>query len=58
MALSYPNVKFRLYNDDKEILITDGSGNLLKVINAIYGIDITKKMIAVSGFNEDYKIEG
>ena len=58
MALSYPKVKFRLINDDKELLNTDGSGNLLKVIKAIYGLDVTKKMINVSINNDDYKIEG
>ncbi len=58
MALSYPKVKFYLSNDEKELLNTDGSGNLLKVIKAIYGIDITKKMLPVSAENEDYTIEG
>ena len=58
MALSYPNVKFRLINDEKELLNTDGSGNLLKVIKAIYGLDITKKMLAVSASNEDYQVDG
>ena len=36
MALSYPSIKFRLTNDEKELLNTDGSGNLLKVINDSY----------------------
>lgn len=58
MALSYPNVKFRLINDEKELLTTDGSGNLLKVIKAIYGLDITKKMLPVQAANDDYTIEG
>ena len=58
MALSYPNVKFKLINDEKELLNTDGSGNLLKVIKAIYGLDVTKKMIKVEGKNDDYNIEG
>ena len=58
MALSYPNVKFRLINDDKELLNTDGSGNLLKVIKAIYGLDVTKKMLEVSGSNDDYQVNG
>jgi DNA mismatch repair protein MutL len=58
MALSYPNVKFRLVNDEKELLVTDGSNNLLKVINSIYGIDITKKMIKVECENDDYKVTG
>ncbi len=58
MALSYPKVKFRLINDEKELLTTDGSGKLLKVIHAIYGMNITKKMIPVSASNDDYKITG
>ncbi len=58
MALSFPNIKFKLINDEKEILNTDGSNNLLKVINSIYGINITKKMIEVSASNDDYKVEG
>ena len=58
IALSYPNIKFRLINEDKELLNTSGSGNLLKVINSIYGLDITKKMLKVSASNDDYKIEG
>lgn len=58
MALSYNKVKFLFINDEKELLNTDGSGNLLKVIKAIYGIDITKKMLPVKDSNEDYTIEG
>ena len=58
MALSYPKVKFRLINDEKELLNTDGSGNLLKVIKAIYGLDVTKKMINVNASNDDYEVCG
>ena len=58
MALSYPKVKFRLINDEKELLNTDGSGNLLKVIKAIYGLDITKKMLECSTSNDDYEVSG
>lgn len=58
MALSYPNIKFILTNDDKELLNTDGSGNLLKVIKSIYGLDIAKKMIEVNSSNDDYEVSG
>ena len=58
MALSYPTIRFSLINNDKVLLNTDGSGNLLKVINAIYGIDITRKMIKISNDNNDYHIDG
>lgn len=58
MALSYPNIKFVLTNNGKELLNTDGSGNLLKVIYHIYGLDVSKKMIKVEGENRDYRISG
>ena len=58
MALSYPNIKFTLINNDKVLLKTDGNGDLLKVIYEIYGVDITKKMIPIEGENDDYYIHG
>lgn len=58
MALSYPNIKFILTNNNKVLLNTDGSNRLLKVINDIYGLTVTKKMIEISGENDDYKISG
>ena len=58
IALSYPDIKFKLVNDGKELLNTDGSGNILKVIKNIYGIDVAKRMINIEGCNEDYNIYG
>ncbi len=58
MALSYPNIRFDLINNDKSLLYTDGSGNLLKVISRIYGVDVAKKMIMIDGSNDDYKVTG
>lgn len=58
MALSYPEIRFLLSNNDKVLLKTDGSGRLLKVINDIYGLSVTKKMIEINNENEDYKISG
>lgn len=58
MSLSYPKIKFRLTNDEKELLNTDGSGNLLKVIKSIYGLDVTKKMLEINTQNDDYEVSG
>ena len=58
MALSYPNIKFTLINNDKVLLSTDGSGDLLKVIYQIYGVDINKKMVSIDGENDDYYVSG
>lgn len=58
MALSYPRIKFILTNNGKVLLNTDGSDRLLKVINDIYGLAVTKKMIEIRGENNDYAISG
>ena len=58
IALSHPEIRFILKNDDNIITSTDGSNNLLKTIKDIYGIDVAKKMIYIKGENDDYSIEG
>lgn len=58
ISLSYPEIKFILKNDDKELLNTDGSGNLLKVIKTIYGTDVAKKMLKIEASNSDYSVSG
>lgn len=58
MALANPNIKFLLKNNDKVLLNTDGSGNLLKVIYNIYGIEVAKKMMQVETSSFDYEING
>ncbi|MDD4027492.1 MAG: DNA mismatch repair endonuclease MutL [Bacilli bacterium] len=58
IALSYPSISFTLLNDNKVIFNTDGSNNQLKVINKIYGLEISKKMIEINGSNDDYEING
>lgn len=58
LSLSHPDIRFTLINDGKVLLKTDGSGNLLKVINSIYGSSISRKMLKVESVNKDYEISG
>lgn len=58
MAFSYPNIKFIFISDDKVLLNTDGSGNLLKVIKDVYGAEVARKMKNISVFNDDYDVDG
>lgn len=58
MALSYPNIKFTLINNEKVLLQTNGDGNLYKVIYDIYGVNVAKKMIEINESNDDYEISG
>ena len=58
IALSFPNIRFTLINNDKVVIKTDGRGNLLKTIGDIYGIDIAKKMMYIENENDDFTITG
>lgn len=58
LALSRPDIKFVLTNNNNTLLNTDGSNNLLKTISSIYGISTARKMLDVSSSGRDYDIEG
>lgn len=58
LALSYPDIKFTLTNNDRTILKTSGSNNLLKTIHEIYGLNVSSKMMEINASNDDYEISG
>jgi len=58
IALSFPNIKFTLTNNDNVILSTDGRGDLLKTIKDIYGLEVAKGMIEINASDNDYDISG
>jgi DNA mismatch repair protein MutL len=57
-ALAYPNVRFRLLVDGKLSLQTDGSGDRRGILNAIYGIEITRQMLEVLADEDDLRLTG
>lgn len=58
IALSHPNIKFSLTNNEKMLLNTSGSDDLLRTIHEIYGMEVSSKMIHIHSSNDDYEIEG
>ena len=58
LALSNPNIKFTLINNDKVIISTSGSNDLLKTIYEIYGYTISSNMIEIKESNDDADIFG
>lgn len=58
ISLSYPDIKFVVTNNGTTLLNTDGSGNLLKVIKEVFGMEVARKMIEIEGTREDYAIKG
>ena len=58
LALSYPQIRFTLTNNGKEILKTSGSGNLHKTIHEIYGLSVSSKMLEIKNSNDDFDLYG
>ena len=58
LALSYPSIKFELSNNGKIIVKTSGSGNLLKTIHEVYGLQVSSKMVEIKASNDDFTISG
>lgn len=58
IALSYPGVAFRLVHNAKELLKTAGRGDLQQVIAGIYGVQNARKMVAIQGEDDDFKLTG
>lgn len=57
-ALAHPEIAFTLKHNGNTLLQSVGSGDLLQVIAAIYGINTSKAMIPVEGENLDYRLTG
>ena len=58
LALSMPTIAFELYNNDKNIIRTSGSGNLAKVIHELYGSTISTRLIKFNVSSDDFDIDG
>lgn len=58
LALANPNIAFTLSNNEKVIVKTSGSGNLLKVIHEIYGLNVSSNMLEIKNSNDDFVISG
>lgn len=58
IALSHPNIRFVLTNNNMQILNTDGKGDLLKTINSVFGINVARNMLEINTEDRDYKITG
>ncbi len=58
LALSHPDISFTLTNNERRIVFTSGSGELLKTIHEIYGYSVSSNMIEIKASNDDYDIYG
>ena len=58
LALSHPDVSFKLIRDGQEVLHTPGDGQLLSTIYAAMGRDFALGLLPISGSGGNVKVEG
>ncbi len=58
LSMSHPEISFTLTNNDKKIVFTSGSGDLLKTIHELFGYTISSSMIEVHVSTDDYDVNG
>lgn len=58
LALSNPQIAFKLISDDKVSIVTPGNNNLIDTVGALYGYKITEDIFAISYEAEGIVING
>ena len=58
LALANPSISFTLTSNNRKVVYTSGSGDLLKVIHELYGYTISSNMIGISYSSDDFDISG
>lgn len=58
IALSHPDISFKLYNNGKKVLHTYGTGDLKDVIRTIYGKKISDNLIYFESMEDDISLYG
>ncbi len=58
LALSRPDIRFKLVNNDKEVLSTPGDGDLANTIRALYGKKVADELLPVDFVDESIAIHG
>jgi len=58
LALTYPSIAFTLTHNGKVLLQTSGDGKLLHVMAAIYGVQVAKLLLPISGETLDFRWTG
>ena len=58
LALAHPDIAFKLFDNDKLKLQTNGSNNLKETIMSIYGLETAKKAIDFKCNDYDFEVDG
>ncbi|RSL33241.1 DNA mismatch repair endonuclease MutL [Salibacterium salarium] len=58
LALANPSVSLRLSHNNRQLLFTNGNGDIQAVLAAIYGRQTAGQFLKIDNHSVDYKVEG
>lgn len=58
MALSHPEISFRFIRDGKQALVTQGNGNIMDTVYAVYGRELALGMIPIDYSQNGVRVSG
>ncbi|MEW8958453.1 DNA mismatch repair protein MutL [Moorella humiferrea] len=58
LALAHPEVAFAMYLEGKRLFATQGNGELLAVITALYGLEMGRELLPLSDTGEGWALKG
>lgn len=58
LAISYPNIRFTLFHNQRKVFQTSGNGDIKEIIYRLYGKDVYQNAEEIQARNEDFSISG
>lgn len=58
MALSHPEIRFKLSHDGRVVFQTSGNGKIQEILYQMYGREVAENAVHFEGKNDDFKIHG
>lgn len=58
MALSHPEIRFKLSHDGRVVFQTSGNGKIQEILYQMYGREVAENAVYFEGKNDDFKIHG
>jgi DNA mismatch repair protein MutL len=57
-AIAYPDVRFKLSQDDRVILETAGDGSRRAILAALYGVEVAKQLLEITAQDSGLQLSG
>ena len=56
--MAYPDIRMQVYQDEKPIIQTSGSGDRSEVVGALFDPELARQLISIEGMDNGMQVEG